>query len=91
MIIRWGEKGLFASAIAAAFITPVAAPSVNYIHEVKLRPDIRFEFRHITPGSEPAPEVVIRGGYTDLQLDYRRLKDDKDILDILMMIVRGVM
>lgn len=51
MIIRWGRKGLFAGAIAVAFVTPSVVPVTTYINEVQHRPSFKQEVRHITPVS----------------------------------------
>ena len=60
MILKWGRKGLLAGALAVTFVTPVAPPSITSINEVQYRPDIRFEFRHLTPVE--APPTVTPGG-----------------------------
>jgi len=49
MIIRWGRKGLVTSAIAATFVTAVAAPAVNYVKQANVTPSHKLEFRHVTP------------------------------------------
>ena len=85
MILRWGRKGLVASALAVTFVTPVAVEPTTYINKVQYRPDIKLEFRHITPVGVVAEVETHTPGYYGVDgIISKRDKEEDEIIALIM-------
>lgn len=81
MIHQWG-RGKVADAINPKFLTPSAIAAPTYIKRYQYRPDVKFEFRYITPSAEIAEEEVVQHG-GDSRRRKRRIYRTKDVYEAL--------